>query len=225
MKNKRQNCRAKFCVMFLIKHYVYFTGVQIRCKINTKSKSVRAVAQNFNLQSLLEGCRVPWNERTASFSRLAVDQLKSSVSQLGGLKFFTPEFGWARATRGNSQAVQLAYWRSCIGKLEGSNKTTMTSTNMFQGLDTASKPSSRWTILSRVAQLFMKKIAYIVLLSSVVVGRPAIKLSQCRITLYDRSYSKLFAYHLSAIAFQYDASTRDLCGRLSRGSLVWVVLR
>lgn len=45
------------------------------------------------------GCTVTWNERTAQPSRLAGNQLYSSESVSGGLKFLTREFGWARASR------------------------------------------------------------------------------------------------------------------------------
>lgn len=45
------------------------------------------------------GCAVTWNERTVQPSRLAGNQLYSSESVSGGLKFLTREFGWARASR------------------------------------------------------------------------------------------------------------------------------
>lgn len=95
-------------------------------------------------QSLLEGCTVIWNERTLQLSRLAGNQLYYSVSVSSGLKFLIREFGWARAGRGSSSTSSWHTDEVVFGNLKAWDKSTMTSTNMFQGLDTGSKPSSRW---------------------------------------------------------------------------------
>lgn len=62
-----------------------------------------------------------------------------------GSKFFTTELSRARAGRGGTRSSSS--WQTdeevVFGNLKGQNRTTMTSTNMFQGLDTGSKPSSR----------------------------------------------------------------------------------
>lgn len=62
----------------------------------------------------------------------------------GGLKFLIREFGWARASRGSSWTSSWHTDEVVFGNLKACDKSTMTSTNMFQGLDTGSKPSSRW---------------------------------------------------------------------------------
>lgn len=127
---------------------MYFTYVQTRCKVNTRqsrpcccSKDIDAVGFLINLCWRDAACL----ETSAPFSlsSLAVDQLYSSVSRLGGLKFFTPEFGWARAKRGTRWPSSWHTDEVVLGNLKAQTKTTMTSTNMFQGLDTGSKPSSR----------------------------------------------------------------------------------
>lgn len=104
----------------------------------TQDSRVRAVAQKTSTQ-------MPRALKRAHpfLSSLAVDQLYSSVSRLGGLKFFTPEFGWARAKRGTRWPSSWHTDEVVLGNLKAQTKTTMTSTNMFQGLDTGSKPSSR----------------------------------------------------------------------------------
>lgn len=46
-----------------------------------------------------------------------------------------------------------------FGNLKAQNKTTMTSTNMYQGLEAGSKPSSRWIICINVGRLSLKEMA------------------------------------------------------------------
>lgn len=73
-----------------------------------------------------------------------------------------------RVTVGRTEILHSGVWLGTQGELAGrpvgkltklssetwrlkTKKTTMTSTNMFQGLDNGSKTSSRWRICSRVA--------------------------------------------------------------------------
>lgn len=120
--------RAEFCA-FVNKGMHYITDIQTG--LNTKSTSFSTVVNKSSLFSkdldyfvyffwrdvLQQG-----NERTPSLSTVAVNQLNSRVSPLGGLKFFTAGRGLAghAQTEGNLLVVQLANWRSCLRKLEGS---------------------------------------------------------------------------------------------------------
>lgn len=146
-------------------------------------------------QSLLEGCTVISNERTLLLSRLVGNQLYYSVSVSGGLKLLIREFGWTRASRGSSRTSS---WHTDEVVFENSkawDKSTMTSTNMFQGLDTGSKPSSRWEKkCSTSFDVYDRN--YEQCLVSIAFGQSAIKLSYCSVT--DVS---AFATSLSATTF------------------------
>lgn len=146
-------------------------------------------------QSLLEGCTVIWNERTLQLSRLVGNQLYYSVSVSGGLKFLIREFGWARASRGSSWTSSWHTDEVVFGNLKAWDKSTMTSTNMFQGLDTGSKPSSRWAKKwSSSFDVHDRKCEQC--LVSIAVGQSAIKLGYCSVTNVS-----LFATSLSATTF------------------------
>lgn len=170
---------------------------------------------------------VTWNERTALLGSLPVDQLYSSVSQLGGLKFFTPEFGWAHADRGTCWSSSWQFDEVVFGNLKAQNKTTMTSTNMFQGLETGSKPSSRWKIQPCSFVVWERNgLQYLILI--VVFGRSASQLYVGYIIAV-RSFS-FFILPLnftltSTAAMLWLSWAKYMLGRSPWASFVWVILR
>lgn len=152
----RRTSRAEICVYLRVATGDMFSVyAQIRCKKNTTVLLVLPWL-NFCVKRLNVDCGLQYHSRSSLRGASCV--LKRVHLSPQQTLYIPLRHSWGRCISslrslvGQSQAGGTccsSSWQTdevVFRNLKAQNKTTMTSTNMFQGLETGSKPSSRWRI-------------------------------------------------------------------------------